>query len=189
MDTSPLINSKLILTFLLLFLTGATIYEPLKDRSYSHASKTLSVQNYDVEYESYIDNNSFSHEWLLYSFSNTSERLFSFANARGYSLKECRPVTKLDVFGESMDTLNDRERFARFDRSETDMIIWGLFDKRLLEKTRASIILTDHGSYNSTLYAHEISHYWAYRFCWDHLYPSKDGEDIAADFEIFYNGG
>lgn len=172
-----------------IFLVGFSSYAPLIDGVFEVESSSMSVRNYNLNYKTHISDDSYSHEWLAEQLAITSEKLLNFAEKNRYLSAECRPVNELDIFTIDIETLNDRDKFNSFEGSDSDIELWGLFDYRLNQHHSASIILTDHSKYNEILFAHELSHYWAYRFCWDFFHIEKDSERIAKDFEIFYISG
>lgn len=176
----------LLLFFSCFLLLGSNTYQPLADKSFLSARGIAQVEGFDVDYVIKYNNSTYSNDWIASHLTDTSEKLVEFAKSNKYRIQECRPVHNLDIFIVDMETLNDRDRFNEYE--DPNSRIWALFDKTRTDHNRASIILTDHGSYNSILFAHELAHYWAYRFCWDFYHTEVGGEDIAVSFEKFYRG-
>jgi hypothetical protein len=177
----------LLLLLACTILIGATSYTPLKDQSYLITNGSMEVDNHSLDYSiNTNDSSSYSKLWIESNLSATSEKLVEFAAVQGYKSVECRPVWNLEIFVVDMEVLNDANRFNDYIEIGMSDPIWALFDQVHSDSQRTSIILTDHGDYNSTLFAHELAHYWAYRFCWDFYHKEKSGEEIAVEFEKFY---
>lgn len=175
-----------LLSFLSVLMLGTVPYKPVDDLSFVNAEGTVKIGRYDISYKMHLQGSGYTDKWLLENLIATSEKLLEYAESKSYRTLECRPVDNLDIYIVSFDVLNNRDRFSDYAGAESGMPIWALFDSRKEEPRAAAIMLTDHGvEHNLNLLAHEVAHYWAYRFCWDFYYSNIDGEDLAMDFEKY----
>lgn len=166
-------------------LLSAIAYQPLSDQDFDTKSGDINVNGHAVEYSINLQDG-FSHDWTLEKLDSSSEIIFEYAKEKGYRTLSCRSNKSLDIYTTDMQTLNDRERFNKFSKSETNRVLWALFDQVPEDKTTSVIVLTDHKQHNEVLVAHEVAHYWSHRLCWDIYHPDADEEGIALEFEKFY---
>lgn len=161
-------------------------YEPLKDQEWLACNSA----NFNAE----INNNSFivnykicfqdegvpSKEELI----TITQKIFEFAKKNNLSDNQCVILENLEIYKISTMMLNDKSRFPGWSNKEAKEI-WGLYDPRVDETGVSSIMLTEHGSrWNKITLAHELSHYWYDRFCWNQGW-SKSDEQFALDFELY----
>lgn len=170
-------------------VTAATflfVYYPVQGIQFEKTEGSLRIEENIINYEINISKGDYSSDWIEAKLQDTSKKAVEFAEDMKFPTKECRSVSKLGIYTISMDALNDRRRFNRWvKRSESDKI-YALFDQIPDIEDSAAILLTDHDEYNSTLFAHEVYHYWSYRFCWDIYRPENDEELMARKFERYY---
>jgi hypothetical protein len=167
-------------------MLGATPYKAVDGLDFKDVKSSVEIEQHDVSYELHLQGSGYTADWLSRNLTTTSEKLVEYAESKNYRTLECRPVGKLDIYVISFDVLNNRDRFNDYADAESGMPIWALFDSRKEDPQAAAIMLTDHGAeHNFRLLAHEVAHYWAYRFCWDFHHSDIDGEDLAMDFEKY----
>lgn len=177
----------LFLTFLFEINSIASDYKPLQDQTWATCTSSNFVVNYgrapfSVNYQicSY-DNNVPTEQDII----NTTQKIFDFASSLGLSHTECVPLNNLEFYKVNMEILNDKKRFSKWSNQGAGQI-WGLYDPRLDEVGVASIMLTEHGDWNKITLAHELSHYWYDRLCWNKNW-SKSDEQFALDFEKYFS--
>ena len=186
----------LTILFSLIFLcsftnTYQTTYEPLNDISFNYKNEANVLvchqdQIWKMNYAVYNQTDEFA-SLISTNIIPLSHQVFQFADLHKIPLNECIAKDHLEIFQISQQTLNDHTRFDGWQPQNDDAsIIWGLYDPRLGQKIFASIMISDHGpKENPLIFAHELSHYWYDRFCWNQYWNNSD-EQFALDFEKFY---
>lgn len=177
----------LFLAFLFEINTLASDYEPLQDQSWLTCTSSNFVAYYDqasfsVKYQICSKDLDVPSEQEIVS---TTQKVFDFASSLGLAHTECAPLEKLEIYKISTEMLNDRKRFSKWSNQSLGKI-WGLYDPRLDETGIASIMLTEHGDWDKVTLAHELSHYWYDRLCWNKNW-SKSDEQFALDFEKYFS--
>lgn len=178
---------KIILIPSLLLLLGSSSYKPLEGEIFQADNSSVEIENKKINYSvnikeglSYQD-----FRWIENDLESLSELFLAYAKDKGYNTADCRTEIKnLDIFMVDSAILNDKNRFNKYQRLEPGNIVWGLFDFRSDDKTRAAIILSDLKEQNYTVYAHEIAHYWEYRLCIKEI-NGADPESVSLDFESY----
>lgn len=177
---------RLFFVFCLIpFLLGVNTYQPLVDKKFNSHQTSFIVEKHRVEMGIHIGSGDFLYEKIALESLNISTILIKHAEESGLELTECRPAERIDLYTTDMQTLNDKSRFTKLSSLEMGSEIWALFDQRPESHTQTAIVLTDHGNFNKVLLAHELAHYWHYRFCWD-LFSETSSEDFAQSFEKIY---
>jgi hypothetical protein len=186
----------LVIFFCCLFLCGisgayTTDYISLNDIGFSHKNELNIMihhnqKSLEIDYVFYAQN----YEFKTFVDSNIiplSESVFGFAESKNMDFDECVDKEHLEIYQISQQILNDQSRFNGWQvKSDGSEFIWGLYDPRVGAKIIASIMITDHGEKeNRLIFAHELSHYWYDRFCWNHGWEGSD-EQFAMEFEKFY---
>lgn len=181
------------LLFGLDFLNLNTGYAKLNGVGWSQChAESFSVINegnwYSLFYLYCSHEGNLSKEFIDYNIRNSSSLLFDFLDSKGLVKKECGPIPKkLEIYELNMQTLNDSARFSGWQAaSHNSDKIWGLYDPRNSETGVASIMLTNHESWNQTIFSHEIAHYWYDRLCIGNQYNNQV-EEFALDFEQYYH--
>lgn len=175
---------RLLLVFSIIFQMGAK-YIPLQDKTFEVHTASFNVEQHEVELQINIGEGDFLYEKITVESIEATKILFDYAKKNDLVIRDCRPVNKLSVYTTDMDTLNDKARFNKYASSSEGGDIWALFDHVSESSTESAIVLTDHGGWSQILLAHELAHYWHYRFCWDVL-EDIDSEEFALKFEKIY---
>lgn len=182
--------------FLLLFgstfFTYNTGYKKVQDYPWSHChSSSFSIadnnKNYNVNYLYCSHQQTISQEFVDETIKKASIISFEYMKSLSLTMVECQDISKLEVYEVDMAFLNDQRIFNEWKSTAPPNAqkIWALYDPRNNESGVASIILTDHGGYNSEVFAHEIGHYWYDRFCLGAQYNNQV-EPFALAFEEYY---
>lgn len=175
----------LLLSGLSFLMLGAAPYKAVNGLSFEETEGTVKIEKLNLDYKLHIQKSQYTADWLLTNLTAASEKLVKYAESKDYRTIECRPVDDLDIYVVDFNVLNNRERFDNYAGAESGMPIWALFDSRKDEPTTSAILLTDHGEkHNFRLLAHELAHYWSYRFCWD-FYHDIEPEKMAVEFEVY----
>lgn len=161
-----------------------TQYLPLQDQTWK-VCKSDAIENnvYNLSFQ-YCYNN-IELESLNKEVEDISFKVFSFAKEKNLPRMECVKDLSLEIYETSMKVLNDRNRFS-FYQNMTALPIWGMYDPRNFKSKTSTIVITDHGKkWNNLTLAHEVSHYWFDRYCWNNSWAKKP-EDFAMEFEKYY---
>jgi hypothetical protein len=194
---------KFVAAALLLFLLGVTNtadiqYQPLQDiKVATYQQKTVPIlykgSEYSVNLELFSQDNGYRFSYIESTFVDASQSVFKFAEQEGvYRSTECSPIHNLEIYDVDWSVLNDSSRFGVV-QNPSAYGMQGLYDPRLSEPGVSSVMITDHsksGTSRTTLardilIAHEISHYWYDRFCFNNGWHG-DAESFAIKFESYY---
>lgn len=173
----------LYLCSMLLLSTGFS-YAPLSDVKFSTTAHSINISDASTELRTNIAVDGYTDSWIKENFENITKEFFKFAESQGQRTTECRAVNELNIYAIDIETLNDRKRFNDWNGAKQSTRIVGLFDTILTDRKNSAILLTDLAPYNKIIFAHELAHYWSYRFCWDVFTPGFDGEAMAQKFEL-----
>lgn len=176
----------LFLAFLFETFALASSYKPLEDQEWTNCNS--SIINMDYKRGSFLVNYKICHKNEAnvpteQDIIQISKKVFEFAAAAGLPDKQCFFLEELEIYKISTKLLNDKSRFPK-STNGLGKEIWGLYDPRIDETGKASIMVTEHADWNEIILAHELSHYWYDRMCWKQTW-SKSDEQFALDFEKF----
>ncbi len=175
---------------MLIFLTSLafgqqTAYPPLSDQNWKICITNSFSQEKDLtlNYRACLDD--ISATFLKGEILGATQAIFSFAEFHDLRRLECSNDLKLEIYEVGMKILNDKTRFSKY-QNMGNLSAWGLYDPRPFQPSISTMILTNHGDrWNKVTIAHELSHYWFDRLCWNRLWE-KSPEDFAMDFEKYY---
>jgi hypothetical protein len=123
----------------------------------------------------------------------TSRVMTAFLKERGVTIKECRGSKyNLIITVVSKNVLQDDNRFRNFYRMKYGVerlvgrTLYGYYDSTPEIANNSSILVTDMGvSFNETVLAHELAHYWWDRLCVGAKIPGES-EAFAQAFDSYY---
>lgn len=165
-------------------------YQALQDQTWdSCQSSSLTVDYYgkpqEINYRYCSYNNSIDFEFIRQNLERATEKVFEFAEKLDLNSEQCVNQINLEIYQISFETLNEKDRFGNWN-NEGEAKSWGLYDPRASEGNVGSLMITDQGpKWNDLILAHEVSHYWYDRFCWNKKWQKPD-EAFAQSFETFY---
>jgi hypothetical protein len=170
---------------LLLNLTFAgqvcnTDYFPLKNVQWSNCNTgKFDFRGHFVNFNYYQIDGSISFDFIKQEIVNDTAIIFNYVDSLNFPINECIQNRNVDIYQIDIKTLNG------LGFSKSNAVRWGLYDPR--SETTSSIMLTEHGSsWNKIILAHELSHYWFDRMCWNKYWEGTP-EDFALEFERFYS--
>jgi hypothetical protein len=173
--------------FSLIILLGfSTVYSSLSDKTWEQCSESdFVINDSKVKYKFCTSSNEITSEKIDEQIIEDSKLIFDFVKTLGVVEKQCISNVNLEIYNVEFEVLNEKGRFSEWS-NKSNLSIWALYDPRVGEPNTASIILSEHGeSWNEILFAHELSHYWYDRYCWDKYEPNS--EKFALDFEKYYS--
>ena len=180
-----------VFSYLVLLSTSvfASDYRPVQDQPWKSCERNYHVAEYgeklySVSYSFCTVGGGISVEDIRPQLKRSTQLIFEFAKSRGYKGEQCVANSKLEIYDVKLETLNDPGRFPAWTNASPNGII-GLYDPRINDYNTSSLILTGSSDKWKLIFAHELSHYWYDRLCWNKYDP--DPERFAMDFERFYN--
>lgn len=129
-----------------------------------------------------------SEDYIKNVLKKISAAIVVYADLYGYNQKNCRLKSNLDIYYVTEDLINDRKRFNGFlnEGLSDSSKLWAFYDPVVERIDYAVIPFSNQGRWHTeSTIAHELSHYWYDRLCWD-MQWSGSAEAFAIKFEKFY---
>jgi hypothetical protein len=175
--------------FLLLLSSPIVAYQPLQSVVWKQCTTSEYIANYNgealpINYRFCTVGSNITSDNINKEIKKDTKAIFEYADALGYPGTQCVENSSLEIYDIKVETLNESGRFPQWVNASPNGI-WSLYDPRVKDYNTSSLMLTDQGEeWNKITFAHELSHYWYDRLCWNKHQP--DPERFAMDFERFY---
>jgi hypothetical protein len=166
--------------FFSLMLNKNIVNPPAKEEYIRSNFDTVEIKKnkytvyYDVEWDNF--------EYFTKNIDAVNNKVAKFIESKKINTTDCKPNKKLKVYHVSLQFLNDKALFYKWQVYGKHDEIWGLYDS-LYSDVEGKLYLTNHSDYqNVILMSHEVSHYWFDRLCLSEVYAGST-EDFAMEFQ------
>ena len=187
----------LVFIIITLCSSAALSNDNLKDVKFNISSGSINHSRLVIDYSLYRSSDlaktgAYSDGFVKKTIKRSIDKMNLFLSKKNLKPLECRGIKqKIKIYYISSKLLNDRSRFSLYGlenpniNEKTNLI--GFYDPTRYDVRSDSIIVTNISSKrNSSLLAHEFSHYIYNRYC-IMAQTYQNTEPFAIEFEKFYS--